>query len=274
MMRTARHTCAVLMWLLLLGAASNAPAAESSNATTNPPPAAATQAGVGMTPGENFSAKVLAAALGGFLAWMLTKATGYWVLRQRFLHYMVVVVNAHLRQYQDLDQWLRAVREKTIKDGHIVKLAAKYTVDKLEDLTAVRPDALRLLTQDEIVKITLLLHRLTELEALVDGFCAMLVEYQSAGTPLTPPDVDYLRLKQDRIFSYMHLVPKAVESIAALPAEYPGIIGADSLVTGNSAVRAPQEVPSAVKTDGGSAAIQQGVQAHRDSLAGGLPPKA
>ncbi|MHB8519974.1 MAG: hypothetical protein ACYDH9_04380 [Limisphaerales bacterium] len=184
---------------------------------------------------DGLAFEVLAAGLGGFLAWTLTKAIGLAILRRRLVSYAVVVVNSHLRQYADIEQWLRATREKTIREGHIIKLAAAYTVDELEDLTELRPDGLRLLRKNEILRITVLLLRLKELEALLAGFCNTLEEYKLSGAPLKPSDVDYLQRKQDRIFSYMRLIPKEIPSLDALPLDYAGIIGADSIVTISSA---------------------------------------
>ena len=184
---------------------------------------------------EDFSARIVVAGLGGFFAWILAKCVGLLVLRRRLLAYLIVILNTHLRQYQEALKWLFAVREKTIKEGHIVKLAADYTEDDLNDLTKVRPELMRLLFRMELIRLTKLTQRMWEIEALLAGFCETLQGYKDKGAVLKVSDIDYLHRKQDRILSYIQILPSEISNINQLPIDYSGIHGAETLVTSSSA---------------------------------------
>ena len=185
--------------------------------------------------GDSLALKIVAAGLGGFLAWLLTKIVGLLILRMKLVSYLLVVINAHLRIYHDTENWVFAVREKTIKEGHVIKLAASYTKDDLGDFTEVRQDCLRLLSQRELEGITKLLQCMWEIEALYDGFCGSLEGYRSRGVALDASDVEYLQRKQDRILSYIHVLPSEVGRLSELRLDYRGIHGAETLVTSSSA---------------------------------------
>lgn len=179
--------------------------------------------------------KVVVAGLGGFLGWILTKSVGLVILRRRLISYLVVVINSHLRQYHEFVKWLTAVREITIKEGYLVKLAATYTKDELQDLAEVREHCLRLLKKDELLKMTKLSQRMWEIEALLSGFCESLQGYKSKEKVMDSSDVEFLRKKQDRIFSYINVLPKRIEKLDQIPNDYSGVHGAESLVTSRSA---------------------------------------
>lgn len=181
--------------------------------------------------------EVIAAGLGGFLAWVLTKTVAYVVLRNRLISYLLVVINVRLRQYQDFLKWLSAVREDTIKEGFVIKLAANYTKDDLHDLTEVRKESLKFLRMREFIRVTKLIQRMSEVEALLDGFALELQGYREREQKLDSSDVDFLKRKQDRIISYIRVLPQKIAKLTDLPVDYSGIEGAETLVTSASAVR-------------------------------------
>ena len=134
--------------LAVLGVGALALAGFATAQTTTAPQATPT-ANVPQSTAQNPPAKttdyvtsVLVAGFGGFLGWILTKSLGWFLLRRRLLAYLKVVTDSNLRQYHDSKKWLAAVREKTLKEGHIVNLAADYTKDDLTSLTCVREQCL------------------------------------------------------------------------------------------------------------------------------------
>jgi hypothetical protein len=182
--------------------------------------------------GGKFLLGMLAAGLGGFLAWIFKTSAGFHLTRRRLISYLLVAINSHLRQYKDLNPWLKTVMEKTIKKGHSVNQAARYTKDELGDLTEMRSQCLTYLNQNQLVQFTLLCRLMFELEALLDGFCKTLDDYKTKATVLTDDDVDYLKRKYNRILSYLKALPvDEVKDINKLPQDYSGIEGAEGIVT-------------------------------------------
>ena len=72
----------------------------------------------------------------------------------------------------------------------------------------------------ELVRLTKLTQRMWEIEALLDGFCATLQAYKDKGEALQVSDVDYLHRKQDRILSYIQILPSEINNINQLPIDY------------------------------------------------------
>jgi len=173
---------------------------------------------------DKLLADILAAGIGGFISWILLTAVTFYFTRQRLISYLLVTLNSHLRQYKDT-KWLSDVKEKKIKEGQIVKLAAKYTKDDLADITDARSECLTYLWRNELVRLTKIYQRMFELEALFDGFCEVLEDYKKEGKTLDPTDVEYLQRKHDRIMSYINILPNKIDSLKDLPEDYSGILG-------------------------------------------------
>lgn len=184
---------------------------------------------------DDLSSRITIAALGGFMGWVLTTSVGLIILRARLISYLIVVINTHLKNYYDSIAWIEAVKDQTIKDGHLIKLAASYTKDELSDLTGVRNQCLKLLTKNELLQVTKLIQRMLEVEALMAGFCESLHAYKQKEIVLDASDVDYLIKKKSRILSYLKLLPLSIDKITDLPIDYSGIHGPEVLVTSASA---------------------------------------
>lgn len=173
---------------------------------------------------------VLVAALGGFVGWILTKSVGWFLLRQRLLSYLIVVINTHLKEYHESRKWLAVVREKSIKQGHTVDMAAEYTKNELASITCVREQCFKLLRKNELVRLTNLLYRLWQIEALFDGFCKSLRVYKADAKRLNASDVNYLLMKEDRILSYLDVLPERIRTLSSLPEKYTDILGPEPIV--------------------------------------------
>lgn len=188
---------------------------------------------------ESVTDKIVIAVIGGFLGWILTKSVGLIARRRRFYSYLIVTINSHLRQQHDCAAWLRKVGRETVIDGKFVLRAARYTQDPLTDLKDISDDAIGLLHNAEIVKVTKLVQRMEEFEILMQGFCESLEEYKSSGQRLSRSDVDYLKSKHDRILSYTERFPQNITTLNAIPEDYAGIIGAETFVSSDSAGSEP-----------------------------------
>ena len=184
--------------------------------------------------GNKFLLEMLAAGLGGFLAWILTTSVGFCLTRSRLKSYLLVAINSHIRQYKDLNRWLDTVMKDKIKKGNSIDRTTRYTKDELGDLTEMRSQCLTYLNQNQFVQFTRLCQRMFELEALFDGFCKTLDDYKTNSTVLTDGDVDYMNKKYKRILSYLKaLPPDDIENINNLPQDYSGIEGAESIIMDN-----------------------------------------
>jgi hypothetical protein len=207
---------------------------------------------------SGFVSKIAAAGFGGFIGWLLTKIVTLIVLRKRLIAYLVVVINGHMDQYRETKKWLEAVKDKTIKKNHVIKLAATYHENDMSDLADMRSDCLQLLKKSELIKTTKLHQRMLEIEDLLAGFCEDLTNYRKNGTTLSESSVDYLQKKIERIKSYMDKFPlEKIQTLDQLPDDYAGVHGADVLVSNSSAVE-----PSKPRTEESSPVLAPVSRAH------------
>lgn len=187
---------------------------------------------------NSFSSDIAGAVLGGFLGWGLTTITSFIIDRNKLQTYLAVAINNHVKQLNENKAWVLKVKEKTIKENHIIDLAALYTKDDLSRLTSVRERCLKLLTEKELVKIENLIQRLNQAETLLDGFCNTLQTYKKDKTTLKISDVEYLNKKIERIISYIDTLPNSeIKKVKELRDDYAGVIEASTLVTESSVIR-------------------------------------
>jgi hypothetical protein len=216
------------------------------------------QANSPLSSGADLTVKVTAAALGGFVAWLLTKSLGFLILRQRLLAYLLVVLNEHFRDYHRNPAWLTAVREKTLKEGHLVKEAAIYTKDELADLTAVRQECLTLLRKSELIRVTKIIQAMWAIETLLAGYSESLAIYNSRAIVLDASDLDLFHRREDRILSYLNILPRSITRLGQLPSDYSGIHPPETLVLEGSAGAAPQPSTAAGSTKPSAAEPRNG----------------
>jgi len=181
--------------------------------------------------------KVIVVAMGGFLGWIFVQCVGLYILRQKLISYLLVVINAYLSSYQDIIKWINAVKSKTLKVDHIINTAAKFTQDDFSDLKSVRDNCFKLLSKSELLIYIKIVNRMWETEALLNGLCSSLTEYKRNNTVLKVSDVEYLNCKIDRILSYISLFPANISKLNQLPIDLKGVQGAEVLVSFNSAMK-------------------------------------
>ncbi len=184
---------------------------------------------------EGTLSQVVVAALGGLFGWVFIQCVSLYLLRQKLISYLIVIVNAHLNAYQDIKKWLDAVRIKTLKVGHIVNTAAAFTKDDLDDMKCVRDNCFKLLSKNELIRYIKITHRMWETEVLLEGLCATLTEYKAEKTVLKDTDIDYLNRKIERVLSYIILFPTKITKFKEIPTDFKGVHGAEVLVGSESA---------------------------------------
>ena len=206
------------------------------------------------TPDDSFSltTKVCIAGIGGFLGWVLTNLVQFRILRKRLISYLIIAINFHLEQCLENKNWLQKIRQ-TIKPEMAIDQGAGYAADSLEDLTALRLEILKHLSESEVLKLTIMTKRLWELEELFSGFCSTMMEFKiehkkDSQLKLSSMEADLLIKRLDRILSYMNALPSRIQSLNDLPDQYNEVISADSLVTvtpTNTVVPAAPDAPPA-----------------------------
>ncbi|MCC7342942.1 MAG: hypothetical protein IT170_17805 [Bryobacterales bacterium] len=174
--------------------------------------------------------QLLAAALGGFVAWLLGRCVAIAVRRQRLMSYLTVCLWNHFEDARENQRWLTRVEKDTLQVGRVVDGAPLYSRDELEDLASVRNQCIDLLTQSEMVRLTKCFRSLWEIEVLLEGFCTRLREIQAANQPLEHGAVLHLRKRAERIHALVNLLPGQLHSLRDLPVDYAGRIGARELV--------------------------------------------
>ena len=193
------------------------------------------------TQSNDFGIDIASAVLGGFLGWGLTTGVSFLLDRRKLITYLVIAINNHVEQLNANQEWLKKVKDKTVKEGYIIKLAALYTKDDLSKFSSVRDQCLKLLTKDELVKLENLFLTLNQAEVLLDGFCETLQAYKENETVLASDDVESLERRIERILKCINLLPnpETTKKISDLRDNYAGIVEASTLVTDNSAVLPP-----------------------------------
>lgn len=186
--------------------------------------------------------KLIAAALGGFLGWILTRAVSFFVLRHRLLKYLLATLNWHFENLRGCRAWLDSYAEIVFKEGHVINVAAEYTRDELSSLTAVQDRCLQLLFEKELVKLVSCTKTIWELEALFAGFCGSIASYRDNKKVLDSDSIEYLHKKADRIKSIIDRLPQRVERIKELPDDYRGVITPRALVSTTNATK-PEILP-------------------------------
>lgn len=186
---------------------------------------------------ESNLSKIIVAATGGFLGWIFIQCIGLYLLRQKLLSYLVVVLNSHFETYQDVTGWLDAVKAKTIKEGYYINTAAAFTKDEHDDLKCIRDQCFRLLKKNELLQFIKLTHRLFEVEALLEGLCQTLSDYKEEKKVLDGSDVEYFNRKIERVYSYIKKFPTKISSIHEIPIDFRGVHGAEVLVGKESALK-------------------------------------
>lgn len=184
---------------------------------------------------EDWLLGVVAAGLGGFVAWMLTKIIGHLVMRRRLIVYLATSLNSHISSLHANEPWLDAVREKTIKENHTIETAAEYTVGEVDYLERVTELALRHLTKRELSQLAKCAAAIWEVEHLFDGLCSSISIIKEKKILLTPPLVAHLNAKINRIKSYLRVLPRNVESLSGLPEDYRDVLPPETLVGEDSA---------------------------------------
>jgi len=176
--------------------------------------------------------QLAAAALGGFIAWLLGKLVTFLTIRQRLLAYHVTVLNQHFLSILESRSWLDGFVSSTIVVGQQVNGAPRYTPDDFEDITAVRERSLELLSKSELVKFVCCVNHLIEVDRLMHGFCDSAKEFQNKDVVLNEGNVEFLSKRAERIVSIMALFPEKIASLKDLPekCKYDSVISADELI--------------------------------------------
>ncbi|WP_020585592.1 hypothetical protein [Desulfobacter curvatus] len=187
---------------------------------------------------ESNLSKIIVAALGGFGGWISIQCIGLYILRQKLLSYLIVVLNSHFEAYKkDISEWLEAVKSNTIKEGYYINTAANFTKDEHDDLKCVRNQCFKLLTKNELLKYVKLTHRLFETEALLEGLCQSLSDYKNEKKVLEDSDVEYFHKKIERINSYITKFPQSISSIREISVDFEGVLGPKDSVGKKSALK-------------------------------------
>lgn len=173
---------------------------------------------------------IVAAALGGFFAWLLGRSVTILVLRMRLLTYLTTVLNVHFRNVKDNQSWLTQALQHAIVPGRLVDGAPMYTKDALADVVDVRLRCLELLTRKELVKLTKCFNCLWEIEVLFAGFCESLRETQDRRETLSEDDVVFFHKRAQRLNAHIDKIPAQIRSISELEDDYAGTISAATLV--------------------------------------------
>lgn len=191
---------------------------------------------------NNLYLEVLAAGLGGFLAWILTKAVGHVIVRKRLMAYIVTLINTHLAELHGSEPWLDAVKEKTIKADHRIETAAEYTPREVDYLDTVSELSLRHLRKRELLLLAKCEQALWETECLFTGLCRTITVLKEDNTVLTPALVEHLHAKIERIKSYLKKLPHKIDDLTSLPEDYRGVLPPETLVHEDSASSVPPKV--------------------------------
>src|SRR5205085_10852213 len=122
-----------------------------------------------------------------------------------------------LSTLRDTENWLRQVMGETIQAGLVIQGAPLYTRDGMESITCVRERCLELLTQREMIRLTKCIHGMLEAEALFEGFCKTLRDFQEKNIKLDADAVMHFKKRAMRIYALVEVLPTAVKSLADLP---------------------------------------------------------
>jgi hypothetical protein len=174
--------------------------------------------------------QIIGAALGGFTAWLLGRFVALSAKRNRLRTYLEVCLLAHFEGARDNQKWLVRVMSDTVREGQQVDGAPAYTRDELDDLSSIRAQSIELLTRSETIRLTKCFRALWEIEALFEGFCSWLRDYQKTMQPLDHENAIHLIKRARRINALIDLLPKQLKSLNELPDDYAGRIGAEVLV--------------------------------------------
>lgn len=174
--------------------------------------------------------EIVAAAAGGFLAWLVIESAQYFVLRQRLTSYLVIQVNRKLWTIKQNCDWIREIEKTNVHDGFIIKGWAQFTSDGIAELTDTRELMLRYLSRNDIEKMTKFTSVLWESECLVSGFCGDLEDYAKKKVPLKSGDCDFLSAKVRRIVKISDILPTRIRQLEELPTDYAGILGPTSVL--------------------------------------------
>jgi len=173
---------------------------------------------------------IVAAAVGGFLAWMLGRVAASIVLRYRLSAYLTTMLNIHFAGLRDHQSWLQQMIQTSVQPGRMVAGAPFYTKSDLTEFSSIQEHYLQLLFKSELKKLTKCTKCLWEIEILYDGFCRSLLEAQNARVPLDKDRVEFFRRRAQRINSYISCLPTALASLRDLPDDYSGKISATALI--------------------------------------------
>lgn len=181
--------------------------------------------------------EIVAAVVGGFVAWVAVQGVGYYVVRSRLITYLVVQANTRLQSAHSNREWLERLGSEHSVVGVTATLAPRYSPDHAEDLHESRDLVLRYLSRSEIERVTKFLSYLWEAEYLTEGICEAIGDCARRATPLVADDCRYLRDKVARVSSIVSKWPRSIKNLDELPIDYAGVQGPD-------AVKVPPQPPS------------------------------
>jgi hypothetical protein len=173
---------------------------------------------------------VLAAALGGFTAWMLGRMVSWLVRRNRLIAFLTAKLETDFRHAHASKKWVQRTVDVALVEGKPVSSSASFYADDLSSYSSIRQLFIELLFKKEMVLLIKAVNTLQEIECLMDGFCVSLMQFETSGKPLNQPAKRLLDTKAMRIVQLIDLLPRDVPNLASLPEDYAGKIGPEVMV--------------------------------------------
>lgn len=163
---------------------------------------------------------LITTVIAGFVGWVLHGSIQFYLNRRNVRTYLTIAINDHLDVSHNNQKTLISYFKDKVRVDSKILVAPNYRADDLDSITCIKSKAIESLTQCEIIKFAHLISALREMEALCEGFCKHLQNYEERNLTISGEQHVHLSTHIDRMEKIGAQLPNNISNLFDLPREY------------------------------------------------------